>query len=428
MLQVFLTTAYTAFFIFFIQRLKFFRLEGISPGLVKLVFVLKVIAGCVLGFIYTYHYTEKGDTQKFFDDSSIIFNSLFSNPKDFFALFTGINGNAGHLQPYYENMDAWNNKDVLFNDNKTLIRLNVLFHFFSLGFYYVHVLFLNFLSFTGLVALFKLFQTYMKNKSKELFFGVMLLPSVLFWGSGLLKDGLLLFGMGLMLFTYNKIVSFKQNLRTILLFTSLFVLLIFTKLYVIISIFPGLIAWYWARKDSAKKIILKFLLCYSVYLFIGFNIGALSKKYDVADIIFYKQKNFYEFARLAAAKSVIQIPAIEPNSWSLLINSPGAILRVLTRPSIFDSHAPLILLAAAENLLILFIILFCLIKAKRNGNVNLPIFWFSIFFFLSMYALIGLITPVLGAIVRYKVPVLPFLMFIMLALYNKKEKRVEILP
>jgi hypothetical protein len=424
-LQIFLVAAYTALFIFIIHRWKFFHLEGISHAHVKIVFLLKVFAGCVLGFIYTYYYTEKGDTMKFFDDSVIIYNSLFINAEHFFEMLTGINGSAPHLITYYEHMDAWNNVDVLFNDNKTLIRLNVIFHFFSLGFYYVHVVFLNFLSFIGLVALFRLFQSYLKNKSIELFLGVMLLPSVLFWGSGMLKDGLLLFGMGLMLYTYNKIIHGQRTVKTLTTFLALFILLIFTKLYVIITIIPGLVAWYWARKDSSKIIVLKFLLCYSVYLFLGFNIGTVNDKYDVADIIYFKQKNFYVLAKMAAAKSTIQIPLIEPNPLSLLIHTPGAVLRVLTRPSIFDTHAPLILLAALENILILSIIIFCLFKAKQNGNVNLPIFWFSIFFFISMYALIGLITPVLGAIVRYKVPVLPFLMFIILALYKKKEKQLE---
>jgi hypothetical protein len=425
-LQILLTAAYTALFIFIIYRWKFFHVEGIPANLVKAVFILKVVAGCVLGFIYTYYYTEKGDTIKFFDDSSIIYNAFYTSPKGFFEMFTGINGDAPHLFSYYNQMEAWNNKDVLFNDNKTLIRLNVLFHFFSLSKYYVHVVFLNFLSFIGLIALFKLFQSYLKNKSVELFFGVMLLPSVLFWGSGMLKDGLLLFGMGMMLYTFNKIINREKSFKNIAVFAALFILLIFTKLYTIVCIFPGLIAWYWSRKDGAKKIALKFLLCYGAYLLIGFNIGLINTKYDVSDIIYFKQKNFYDFARQASAKSMIEIPIIEPNAWSLLINSPGAILRVLTRPSLFDSHAPLILLAAVENLVILAIILFCIIKAKRNGNVNLPIFWFSVFFFITMFALIGLITPVLGAIVRYKVPVLPFLMFIMLALYNKPQAKPTI--
>ena len=409
-----------------VHRWKFFQLQGVSSKYVKGIFILKVLAGCVLGFIYTYHYTEKGDTIKFFDDSTVIFNSLFTNPKHFLEMFTGINGDATDLYPYYERMDAWNNKDVLFNDNKTIIRLNIIFHFFSLGYYYVHVVFLNFISLIGLTALFKLFQSYLKNKSMELFFGVMLLPSVLFWGSGMLKDGLLLFGMGLMLYTFNKILLRQGTTKNLLLFSVLFLLLVFTKLYTIICIFPGLIAWYWSRNDSAKKIVLKFLGCYTVYLLIGFNIGTINIKYDVADIIFYKQRNFNVFADKAAAKSKIEIPEIEPNALSLLMNAPGSVLRVLTRPSVFDSHAPLILIASVENLLILFIIVYCLLKAKRNGNVNLPIFWFSIFFFITMYALIGLITPVLGAIVRYRVPVLPFLMFIVLALYHKKEKKVGI--
>src|SRR5205085_1236733 len=117
-------------------------------NLVSLVFVLKIIAGCSLGFIYTYYYKDRttADTFKFFDDSKVMFDQLLEHPKDFFKMFTGIQGDSPTLVRYYNNMNAWNNKDVLFNDNKTIIRLNVIFHLFSLGHYYVHVVFINFIS------------------------------------------------------------------------------------------------------------------------------------------------------------------------------------------------------------------------------------------------------------------------------------------
>jgi hypothetical protein len=66
--------------------------------------------------------------------------------------------------------------------------------------------------------------------------------------------------------------------------------------------------------------------------------------------------------------------------------------------------------AALESTLLIFgIVLFVL---KRNIDLNSNqkmIVYFSLFFSVFLAILIGLATPVLGAIVRYRVPYLPFL-------------------
>ena len=41
-----------------------------------------------------------------------------------------------------------------------------------------------------------------------------------------------------------------------------------------------------------------------------------------------------------------------------------------------------------------------------------PIIAFSLFFTVTLGALIGWVTPILGAIVRYKIPLMPFLILI----------------
>src|SRR4051812_33206457 len=116
LMQIALLLGYLFLFLFLIRRSKFFGLESISPNWVSLVFVLKVIAGCSLGLLYTYYYKDRStaDTFKFFDDSKIISAQLWEHPKYFFEMLTGINGNDPELTPYYYSMNAWNNKDVLF--------------------------------------------------------------------------------------------------------------------------------------------------------------------------------------------------------------------------------------------------------------------------------------------------------------------------
>ncbi len=409
--------------------MKFFTLEGIGPKLVSIVFILKVVAGCALGLLYTYYYTDRttADTFKFFDDGKVLFGALSTNPKHFFEMLTGINGNSPELTPYYEKMNAWLNADILFNDNKTLVRLNAVFSFFSLGYYYVHVVFINFLSFAGLIGLFKVFQSFQKDKSKELFIAVMLLPSMLFWGSGLLKDGLLLFALGIMLYSFNRMVTRTCSRGHQVVFAITFLLLMITKLYVLATIIPGLVAWYWSRDDSMRRIVVKFIGCYVVYFILVFNVGLVSDKYDVTDIIYYKQQNFYTLADYTNAKSLIHISQIEPSAWSILKHSPEAVLRVFVRPFITDSRSPLILMAAFENILILLVILLCIVFYKRPEVLRQPIFYFSIFFILILFALIGLITPILGAMVRYKIPALPFLMFVFISMCDVEKVR-RLLP
>jgi hypothetical protein len=416
--EILLVAGYTALFLFFIHRWKFFRPGDVPLKWVKLLFILKVAAGCFLGLLYTYYYTDRttADTFKFFDDSKVLFNALFTAPREFFSIFFNVHSDTKECFEICAQMNAWNNQDVLFNDNKTLVRLNVLFHFFSLGKYYVHVVFLNFLSFTGLIALFRLFSGYTNGKSKLLFIFMMFLPSVLFWGSGLLKDGLLLFALGLLLYTFNNLVTSAYSARSVTAFFLCLVLLMFTKLYVLFIIIPALCAWYWSRADKGKKVVAKFIACYALYFFAGLNVGNVSDKYDVVDLVYYKQKNFNVLARVTQAKSVIDIPQIAPTAWSLIVHAPSAVLRVLVRPTPFDSASPLVFMAALENIFIILTGIFSLVFSRMKINGAMHLFCFSIFFVICMYALIGLITPILGAMVRYKVPALLFLVFIFVTL------------
>jgi hypothetical protein len=73
------------------------------------------------------------------------------------------------------------------------------------------------------------------------------------------------------------------------------------------------------------------------------------------------------------------------------------------------------LLAALENLIIaiaLIISLYLVVKSK----FKLGSYWIllAIFFCMTIFILTGLVTPILGAIVRYKVPALPFFLFVMI--------------
>jgi hypothetical protein len=73
------------------------------------------------------------------------------------------------------------------------------------------------------------------------------------------------------------------------------------------------------------------------------------------------------------------------------------------------------LLAAVENLLFI-LLLVAMIVWLRPSALRHPVVWLSLCFAAVILMLTGLVTPVVGAIVRYKVPALPFLFCAIIAL------------
>lgn len=417
-MELTLSLAYTAFFVWYLRRSPFYRLEGIPNTWVAGAFLAKVLAGTALGWIYFHYYKDPAtsDTIKFFNDSGILFDSLRDNPKHFLQMLTGIGGKDPALQPYYVKMNAWLNTDVLFNDNKTIIRLNTVFRFFSLGHYYVHVVLINVLSFTGLIALYRLFAVHLRKYHQLLFFGIFFLPSLLFWGSGVLKDGIVLFALGVLTYTVHRaLCEGWSSLRLVTVVITLFLMLA-TKFYVLGALLPGVVVWLTFRDRPTRFGCLYVLIAYGLFFLIGFNLYRIDNTYNLSDLLYYKQLSFLNLAKDTQAGSVVNIPEILPNCWSILSQAPVAILQSLIRPSMGAwNMSSLVKISILENTLFLISIAFLMIaNRKQLFFPRDPFSLLCLFFSMVLLALMGLTTPVLGALVRYKIVVLPFLIYFLL--------------
>jgi hypothetical protein len=100
---------------------------------------------------------------------------------------------------------------------------------------------------------------------------------------------------------------------------------------------------------------------------------------------------------------------------------PYGISNGFARPHIFEIHSVTYILPALENILILILISLILIfPRKLNINQQILIFYFGTFIVIT-YTFLGLLVPVLGNLVRYKAPLLPFLFFSLLVLIDKSK-------
>jgi len=428
-MEYLLSLFYTIIFIYLIYKIPFYRAEGLSAKVLSVIFVIKILAGIAMSLIYTYYYTDRNtaDIFKYFDDSKVIFDALLSKPVDYISMMTGIGNDSPYFNDhYYKLMNNWYRvyESNIYNESHTIIRFNALVRIFSFGYYNVHTVFICFLSLSGLVALYKNSIKFIKNKNKELIFGIFLLPSVIFWGSGVMKEGLLFFGLGFLIYHFFAII---ENFRfaSLLWIIITTILIYFTKFYVLAIAIPILIAHLWVSKSSEKFILLKYLIVFVIYIFIGSELHLLFPKLDTLDILVTKQRDFIGLAKFMNSGSLINIPLLTPDIWSFIKYAPQAFFITMFRPFITEADSMMILMAALENLLILVILILAIVFANLR-QIHKSIFYACMFAVIFMFVLTGLITPVMGAMVRYKVPALPFLMIMLIMLIDKEKMMKKI--
>jgi hypothetical protein len=402
---------------FLIYKLRFFNVAGLGRRFLSSVFLLKILAGTALVAIYTYYYKDRttADVFKYFDDSKVMFEALRHNPADYFQMLFGINNDSQHFDQYYNQMNNWYRvyESNLYNDSHTIIRFNAFVMFFSGGYIGVHTVFMCFIAMLGLTALFKVFSNYIVNNRQLLAVGIFLLPSVLFWGSGVLKEGLLFFAIGTALYCLEQIVSHKGKWwHWPGLFFAL-ALMFICKMYVLISLFPGIIAYSWIRLSSPSRVYLKYLAVIAVCTVAAVNIKVVLPKDDFLETLSEKQRDFMGLAESMHSGSIIHINKLEPTFKSFAANAPEAFVNTLCRPFVWEAKTAFEWAAALENLLLIAFITYALIKIDLK-KLKQPLVPFCISFVVVLYVLSGIATPVVGALVRYKVPAMPFLVIALL--------------
>jgi len=488
MLEMLLSIIYFCLFIFLIRKLPFYSVDGISKNAFALVFVVKISFGLIFWAVYAFYvpYHQKADAFMYFDDGKAIYQALLENPIDYVKILLGFSDPS--LDHYIDNTGSWNMiyNQGIYNETRTIIRFNAIVDIFSFGNYHIHTIFICFLSLTGLAGIYKTFLPFLTDKKKELFIVVFFLPSVLFWGSGVLKEGLVLFAFGMLVYhvfrLINGNISFSR-IAYVLIFAGL---LSVTKAYMLLFLFPALAAYAWISKTNGKKPELKFLIVFaicisgvlclpkfdlpftlmdkqrqSIYMANGGALLGLKNEnkfiyispeiktkvtripgkpdyckivegvpyvswyfLNYSDSIYVQHSTdtttYWIYYNMQSAGSRIEIPFLHPTYTSILKNSPQAFFTAAFRPHFLDAKNPLMLISSIENFFICLFILVCLIfSSKKIATRHLIYFCLSIT--IMLFVLIGLTTPVLGAVVRYKIPALPFFLIAFLLILDKEK-------
>jgi hypothetical protein len=415
-MHLFLTLLYFLIFCILLWKIPFFQnLKGLSAPFIVIFFGLKVLSGSVLILVYTYYYTdpEYADVYKYFNDGRIMFTAIYSNPLDYLRLLTGIDSSAPHLHVYYDQMSFWYRpwESAGYNDNRLVIRFNALISVFSFGYIHVHNVFINFLSFSGLIALYKFFVRYAdQQKLVWLAGGMFLFPGLLFWGSGILKEGLLIWSFGFWIYYVDSFVKQKSGYPKLLFLLLLYsFVLLLLKPYTLLLWLPCMIAFYWGRNQSYLIINIKYVTILVLFLVSALLIGFFIPAYNFLEIIAQKQNDFVESSIYFDAGSIIHTQKLSPTFLEISSGFFIGIVHTFFRPHIFEADSMVIWMAALENLLIFAMILFMIIFFDKKKFLLYDVKWAGLWFALLLFGFVGMISVAYGGIVRYKIPALPFL-------------------
>jgi hypothetical protein len=263
----------------------------------------------------------------------------------------------------------------------------------------------------------------------RLLFYSFLIPSFVYWSSGLMKDTICVSCMALVLyaafaFYYEKrvLVIFPFILSTIVLYIA--------KPYIALTFVPIVLMMLYLLyilkiKSKVMATFVLVIVSFAIVL-IGINSDTFSEILDENINSTVALSENFKFQSENAEGSFFSYGEIDPSLSGILKKAPLAISTVFYRPFIWEAKKIITMLSSFEGFLFMLITLLLIFKAgpvRFSRILFTDPFCVPFLFFILVFALFtGLSTPNFGSLARYKIPCLPFYLFIILQIARELPK------
>jgi hypothetical protein len=394
----------------------------------------KIIGGIGLVIIYMYWWNG-GDTTSYYESALAMKNLLVSSPADWFVNEFGKNTYDNFFLFSY---DTGYPLKYMYFDPKTfmVIRLVNPLLLFSFSSYLLTTVLLDWLAYAGTWRLFLVFSKYYPNRTNLFALACLFFPSVLFWGSGILKDCITLSCTGWVVYCiYKAFVLKEKRIRYIIILLVALFLIFSIKPYIIFALLPGSLMWIFANRISAirnvafKILIIPLILVISIgggtflLSLFGDSLGKFSVD-KIANTLVVTQNDLKQSYYHGHS---FDIGITDPSPLGLLKKSPEALVAGLYRPFLWESGNAVMLISGIENTLILFLTISSIFQMSLvsffRKLLQEPLLFFSISFALFFAFSVGISTANFGALVRFKIAYLPFFLCSLFILIKRKEEK-----
>ena len=324
-----------------------------------------------------------------------------------------------------------------------IVRLAAIFDLLTFSTYSATAILFALLNFTGMWLFFTVFAKQFPEQRKWIAVAVLFIPSVVFWGSGVLKDSVVLACIGILTYCVKKLfIDRRFSISRIAMMLAAVIVIYNVKIYVLLCFLPAMLLWIYAsefykiRSTILKALLVPFVLALIVVsgFYAVVKIGEDDKRYALEnlsrtaritayDIGFYTGKN---------AGSGYSLGELDDSFTGMLKLAPAAVNVSLFRPYLWEVRNPLMALSAAESF-VLFILTLYILFRKRSlffralGDPNVL---FCLVLSVTFAFAVGVSTFNFGTLARYKIPLLPFYALALILIYyyqRPKPKQDELI-
>jgi hypothetical protein len=392
--------------------------------------LVKLIGTVGFVLVYTFYY-DGGDTTAYFQGAKVITNLYAQNPQVATSILLGdlspenyslFNYQTGY-PPYY----MWRDPHTF-----SVCRYSVPFVFLSFKTFMGASILLSMLTFIAIWRFYLLLVKLYPHLSKEMAIAVLFIPSVVFWGSGIMKDTYAFGALCLFLVVfYNLFVERRKLVINILLILVTINFMMNVKPYILYTLIPGALTWLSFNRIAAiKNIVLKIMLGPVLLGFGGIaaffvlsNMSDLFGKFSMDKAIDQAKVQQEDLKRDVYGENSFDIGEIDGSIGGLVSLAPKAINAALFRPYLFEARSAMIFITGVENTLFLLLTLYIFFKGKFFGVFyhirKDPYLIFAVSFTILFAFMVGISTANFGAMVRYKIPFMPFFLSALLIIRSR---------
>jgi len=209
----------------------------------------------------------------------------------------------------------------------------------------------------------------------SLLIAVFLVPSFIYWTSGLHKEGLIFLGLSLIM--YHFYFGFKEKRFTVsrvLMILVGFVLMLILRNFLLLPLVSPLLAWIICYKMKLKPVLV-FTTVFTVFLVLFFTVKYIIPGMDLPQSVVNKRQDFIELQ----GHTSVNVNDLKPTFTSFLQTAPEAFSLSILRPYPSDVRHVLSLAAAIETSAIIVFFLVFLFWRKKGMHFS-PLILFCLFF------------------------------------------------
>lgn len=399
---------------------------------------IKLFGSFCFFLIYGYYYPG-GDTTNYFE-GAVVYGKLLTTD---FELFL----KACISPPSQENLKLFRVTNMIMADAYWEEKTNFVIKFFIPVVFLANNSFLISTLLTGLLFFFPVWSFFkaLNNICPSpaiAFFSCFLIPSTIFWVSGMSKDtitfgGLCLFISHAMIYPYEK--SWLKKMRSFFFMFLGFVLILNVKPYVVIGLIPAFFTWKVSSmvKQKVKNVWLKILIFPTVLVmgiyasyFILTLFGESLDKFALDRALETAAVTQQDLKRIEYQGQSFDIGEFKPELESILPKIPIATFAGLFYPLPGHVNGAVPNISTLENSFFIALIIYMIYLSILPKGASLisdrakDTLTFFLVFSITFAFIIGLSTSNFGALVRFRAPMLPmFSAFIFVKLYYLRNRR-----